>query len=176
MQERLDFLQHERLHAELGDVEFLLVEESQGNALALDGRHGGDADVDGRAFELEVDPAVLRHPALGDVEARHDFQTGDDRALQRLDVFRHGDLDQAAVDPVADAEIRAERLDVDVRCALVERLADDLVDELDHGGFLVVVLVDDVGLVLAAFDLIVVEIAAFEDLLEGVRADPVKAA
>src|SRR5690606_37093061 len=89
VQDGLDFLQHERLHAELRDVEFLLIEQTQGNALAFDRRHGGDANVDGRAFELEVDTAVLRHAALGDVEAGHDFQTGDDRALQRLDVFRH---------------------------------------------------------------------------------------
>jgi hypothetical protein len=42
---------------------------------------------------------------------------------------------------------------VDVGRALVERLADDLVDELDDAGLLVVVLVDDVRLVLAGFDL-----------------------
>ena len=101
------------------------------------------------AFELQVDPAVLRDPALGDVETRHDFQTRDHRALQRLDVFRHRHLDQAAVDPVADAQVGGQRLDVDVGRALVERLADDLVDELDDAGLLVVVLVDDVRLVLA---------------------------
>ena len=176
MEQRLDFLEHERLHAELGDVEFLLVQEPQGNAFALDGGHRGDADVDRRAFELQVDPSVLRHAALGNVEPGHDLQTGDHRALQRLDVFRHGDLDQAAVDPVADPQIRAERLDVDVRRALVERFADDLVDEFDDAGLFVVVLVDDVGLVFAAFEVVVVEIATFENLLEGVRADAVKPA
>ena len=174
MQQRLDFLLHEGLHVELRDVEFLLVEKSQRHAFALNGGDRGDPDVDGRAFKLQVDPAILRHAALGDVEAGHDFQTRDDRALQRLDVFRHGDFDQAAVDPVADPEIRAERLDVNIGRALVERLADDLVDELDHGGLLVVVLVDHVGLVFAAFEVVVVEIAAFEDLFKSIGPDTIQ--
>ncbi len=176
VQQRFDFIFDKWLHPELGDVEFLLVEKPQRDALALDGGDGGDADVDGGTLELEVDPAILWHAALGDIEPGHDFQTGDDGALECFDIFRHRHLDEAAIDAVADAEIGAERLDVDVRGALVEGFADDLVDELDDGGFLIVVIIDDVGFVFAVFEVIVIEIAAFEDLLESIGTHSVETA
>ena len=46
---------------------------------------------------------------------------------------RHRDLVQDAVDAVADAQVVFERLDVNVRRALGDGLADDLVDELHDG-------------------------------------------
>ncbi len=81
--------------------------------------------------ELEVDAAVLRQALLGDVELGHDLEARDHGALQRLDVLRHRHLVQHAVDAVADAQVVLHGLDVDVRRALVERFADDLVHELD---------------------------------------------
>ncbi len=58
---------------EFGEVEFFLVEEAEGDAFAFDSGDCGDADVDGLAFELEVDTSVLGNPAFRDVEAGHDF-------------------------------------------------------------------------------------------------------
>ena len=175
VEQGLDAFAHEGLHVQLLDAEFFLVEEAQGDALAFHGWHGGDADVDGLALELEVDASVLREAALGDVEARHDFESGDDGALQRLDVFRDGDFDEPAVDAVADAEVGGEGLDVDIGGALVEGLADDLVDEFYHAGFFVVVVINDVGFIVS-FEAVEVEFAAFEDLLEGIGTDTVEAA
>ncbi len=106
-------------------------EETERNALAVHGRNGGDADVDGAGVGGQIDAAVLRQAALGDVHVRHDFQARDDRALEHAKLRRHGDFVQDAVDAVADAEVVFERLDVDVGGALVDGFADDLVDEFD---------------------------------------------
>ena len=62
---------------------------------------------------------------------------------------------------------------MDVRRALVERLADDLVDELDDGGLFVVVLVDHVRLVFAAIEVVVVEVTPFDNLLKRISANAV---
>ena len=94
--------------------------------------------------------------------------------MQRLDVFRHRDFDQAAIDAITNAQIRAQRLDMDVGRALVERLADDLIDEFDDARLLIVVLVDDICLVLAGIEVVVIEIAAFENLFKGVGTHTVK--
>ena len=94
--------------------------------------------------------------------------------MQGLDVFRHRDLDQATVDAVADPQVRAQRLDMNVGRTLVERLADDLVDEFDDARLFIVVLVDDVGLVLTGIKVVVIKIAAFENLFKGVGTHAVE--
>ncbi len=82
---------------------------------------------------------------------------------------RHGDLVQDAVDAVADAQIVLERLDVDVRRPLVDRFANDLVDEFDDARLGVIG--SDVLRLLALFA--IVGAGRSEDLLEGLRADAV---
>ena len=82
----------------------------------------------------EIDAAILRQPALGDVHVRHHFQAREDRRLKKPKLRRHGNFVEDAVDAVADAQIVFERLDVDVGGALVDGFADDLVHELDDRG------------------------------------------
>ena len=100
----------------------------------VDRRQRRDAEVDLAAARAEGDAAVLRHAALGDVELGHDLQAGRDAALDRL--RRAGHLVQHAVDPEADAQVVRRRLDVDVRCPLLQGLAEDQVDVLDDRGVL----------------------------------------
>ena len=80
-------------------------------------------------ISAELDAAVLRQAALGDVELRHDLDARDDRGLQparrRLDVVQH------AVDAVADLELVLERLDVDVGRALLDGAVDEHVHQPD---------------------------------------------
>ena len=94
------------------------VEDAQHDALAVQRRQGRDAQVDLLAHHPQLDAAVLRQAALGDVELGHDLDARDDRGLQparrRLDVVEH------AVDAVADLDLVLERLDVDVRCPLLD--------------------------------------------------------
>ena len=94
-------------------------------------RDGGDAQLDiQRSVFLELDLAVLRLAALGDVEFTHDLQP---RHHGLAEVRRHLHIGhQAAVDAEADAglELARHRFDVDVRGLLVVSVDDDLVDEL----------------------------------------------
>src|SRR6185295_15145042 len=91
----------------------------------------GDAEVDLAAHQPQLDASVLRQASLGDVELRHDLDARHDRRLQPA---RRGfDVVQHAVDAVTDLELVLERLDVDIRRALLERPVDEQVDEPDDG-------------------------------------------
>ncbi len=78
---------------------------------------------------------------------------------------------QHAVDAVADAQVVLQRLDVDVGGALLERLAEDLVDEVHHRGLLVV-LVQHGDLLLHVIGT-AVAVAAFEQFFKVLRAHAV---
>ncbi len=119
-------------HAELLEVELhdRAVEDPQHDALAEHGRQGRDADVDRVAADGELDPAVLRQPALGDVEVRHDLDAAGDRRGQ---VPRRRDqLVEDAVDPVPHLVLFLERLEVDVRGLVLDRQQQHHVQELAH--------------------------------------------
>ena len=45
------------------------------DALTIDRGNGGNADVDEALIRVEVDAAILRQAALGDVHVCHHFQT-----------------------------------------------------------------------------------------------------
>ena len=83
--------------------------------------------------DFQLDAAVLRNAALGDVEARHDLEAGDQRR-PHLDGRLH-DLLERAVDAVADAQLLLEALEVNVRRAFLERIGHDGVDKLDDRRF-----------------------------------------
>ena len=85
-------------------------------------------------LELERDAAVLRDPALGDVEVGEDLHARGDRRDRGLGDDRR--VAQHAVDAVADAHVAVLRLEVDVGDAAVDRLGDEAVHELDDRGVL----------------------------------------
>src|SRR5581483_5682992 len=105
------------------------VEDTEDDALAVERRQRGDAEVDLLAHQAELDAAVLRQATLGDVELRHDLDARDDRRLEPA--RRALDVVQDPVDAVADLELVLERLDVDVRRALLDRAVDEQVHEAD---------------------------------------------
>ena len=134
-----DGLLFQRGKAELVEAQEDLAarQEPQGDALAIDRRHRGNADVNFLAFDPHVDAAVLGQAFLGDVHARHDLDAGDQRGLVALELRRHRRLVQDAVNAVADAQLVFRRLKMDVRRAVFIRLPNDLVDELDDARLLV---------------------------------------
>ena len=117
----------------------LLIQEAEGDGLGVDGRRGGDADIEDGGVGLEVDAAVLRETFFGDVEARHDLEARDNGVLEAEEVLRDGHGDEQAVDAVADAELFLLRLKVDVGGLVFDGLFDDVGDEADDRG----VFVDD---------------------------------
>ena len=112
-------------------------QKTQTDALTISRGDRRDADVDLVAAAADVDATVLRETALGDVHVGHDLDARDDGGLEPFELRRHGRLVEHAVHAVADAEVVLHRFEMDVRRTLLDRFADDLVDELDDAGFLV---------------------------------------
>jgi hypothetical protein len=92
-----------------------------------------------------------------DVEVAHDLHAGDDAGCHAARDRRR--LRQHAVDAETHAHVAAVRLEVDVRRAVLHRLGDDRVDELDDRG---------VGARLAEVDEDVVLLLGVHDLGDGV--------
>jgi hypothetical protein len=104
-------------------------QEADDDLLAVQRRQGGDACLDHHAVDGELRAAVLRTPALGDVEAGHDLDAADGGGRR---VARDGhDVAQQAVDAVADAQLVGLRLDVDVGGAGADGVGEHHVDEPD---------------------------------------------
>src|SRR5262249_26931385 len=125
-----------RVHADLlhAGGEVGLVENTQHAFLAVDGGQKADAEVEVTTADLDAHAAVLREAALGDVEAAHNLQAGDERDLKNLG--RRHLVDQNAVDAVAEANHALEWFDVNITGPVLDRLDQDEVGELDDRCFL----------------------------------------
>src|SRR6266566_4285404 len=132
---RVELVEAPLVEAELRQVELqrLFVEDSEDRLLAEDRGQGRDTEVDLAVVVAQLDTAVLRKPALGDVEVRHDLQAREDRRFQPLRRGQH--LVQHAVHPEADAEDLLVRLEVNVGGALLDCLDKHHVDQLHHRRF-----------------------------------------
>ena len=120
------------------DADVVLVEDPHHHRLAVVGRQHADAEVVVFAVGGELDAAVLRAAALGDVELGEDLDAGEHRPQETARGIVA--LDEPAVDAVADPHAVFERLDVDVAGPELHRLDDDQVDELHDRGVGVVLL------------------------------------
>ena len=127
-----ELLERLLVHADLRQVERddRAIEHPHDHALAEHRRQHADAQVDRVATDGELDPAVLRQPALGDVEVRHDLDAGGDgegQVARRRDHFV-----EHAVGLDADAELVFERLEVQVAGVLLDRHQEHHVEQLAH--------------------------------------------
>ncbi len=108
-----------------------LVEDAHDDTLAVDQRQRHHADVHAPSVDGQREATVLGHALLGDVEVGHDLDARDD-------AHRHAALDgggrrQHAVDAEQHLGVALLGVDVDVGGALLDRLGDDRVHELDDG-------------------------------------------
>ncbi|MCZ7638133.1 MAG: hypothetical protein M5U12_20080 [Verrucomicrobia bacterium] len=110
----------------------MLLEEAEDEAFAVLGGHGADADVDAGAAMVDLDLAVLREEAFGDVEVGHDLDAGDEGGVEGAG-GRGFELEEA-VDAVAEFEGLFEGDQVNVAGAFADGGGDDEVDEVDDGG------------------------------------------
>ena len=108
-------------------------QNTQHDALAVVGRQRADAEVDLLLADLHLDAAVLGQALLGDVDAGHDLEAGDDRGPACV-LGMLSRLDADAVDAVAHADAVGHRLDVNVGGPHADGLGDDQVDQLDDRG------------------------------------------
>jgi len=93
-------------------------------------RERGDAQIDAAAVHHLGNPAVLRQPLFGDVEAAQHLEAADQRRVQLL-----GDgvaRDQHAVNTMTDPDRLILRLDVQVGGALGYGVVDDELEEPHH--------------------------------------------
>ena len=109
-----------------------LVEDADDGIFPVHAGHDRDAKIDGLARKPELETSVLRDALLGDVELRHDFDAGDDRAGELPGNGSHGRL-QNPVDAVFDVNRIVLCLDVNVAGAALNGGVDRRVDELDDG-------------------------------------------
>ena len=108
----------------------IAIEDAHDDLFAVDRRQGRDAQVDHAHRRLDRDPAVLRPPALGDVELGHDLEARHQRLVQLVQDI---DLvDQHAIDAVAHDHALGARLDVDIGSTEPDRLEDDRVGNPDR--------------------------------------------
>ncbi len=106
------------------------IEQSQHDTLAERGRNRRDAQVDIAAGNAQPDSAILRQPLLRDIEARHDLDARGDRRLKALG--RRQYVVHHAVHAEAHHHFFFENLDVDIGRAVLDRLRQHAVDELDN--------------------------------------------
>ena len=132
--------------AELVEIEahVAAVEHAHDHGLAEHRRQNAHAQIDRLIVHRQLDAPVLRQPALGNVEIRHDL---DARADRRRDVRgRRHHFVQHAVDAIAHLEFILERLEVNVRGLVLDGLqkheVDKIADVIGIGGFLERVEVD----------------------------------
>ncbi len=109
------------------------VQQTHHDAFAVKRGQRGNAEVDFAAQRFDLDAAVLRQAALGDIQLRHQLHARNDGGfhLARRRIL----TDQHAVDAIADAKIFFERLNVNIAGALFDRQADHGVDHANDGRF-----------------------------------------
>ena len=108
----------------------LLIEDTHGDALAVDGGSGGDADVDIATGDFEADSTVLWDAFFGDIETAHDLDADDDGAVESLG--RTGDFFEHAIDAESEDDAIFGGFDMDIGGSLAHGLLEDHVHELDN--------------------------------------------
>ena len=108
-----------------------LIEQAQHDPFAKGGRDDRNAHVDIPACDAQPDTAVLGQAFLRDVEPGHDFDSRGDRRLNVLG--RVDDVVHHAVNPETDHQVGLERLDVNIAGAVLDRLRQESIDQLDNG-------------------------------------------
>src|ERR1039458_9443159 len=132
---------HQRLglEAKLGHVktQVFFVEQPEHDFLAPQRRQRAHAEVElllaAADVHLQHEAVFGRQTLSADVELGHDLQAGGNGVFQ-LQRRRHDGL-QNAVNTEPDPEFLFVRLDVDVACAALHRIAQNHVDQLDDRSF-----------------------------------------
>jgi len=121
-----------RRHAQLFQLvaRGVVFEQTHHHRLAVLGRHGGQAHVQAGALDHQIEAAVLRQAAFGNIHARHQL---DPRHHRRRDApIRHHLFVQHAVDAQTDAQHVFVRFDMDIRRTAGDCLFEQAVQQAHH--------------------------------------------
>ena len=124
-------------------------------------------------LKLKVNPAVLGQATLSNVQMRHNLQAGNDRALQRFNIIWNGNIDQQSINTITNAQIIVERLYMDIRGSLLQRLPNDLVDKFNNTCLLIIIGIDNTGLI-CRLEIVVIKVTPLQNLLKRICSDTVK--
>ena len=119
--------------AQIVEIARRAVEQAHDDAFAVERGQRGNAQIHFAAQDLDLDAAILRQAALGDVQLGHQLQARNDGGLQLA--RRRLLVEQHAIHAEADAELFLERLDVDVAGALLDGVGDHGVHQADDRRF-----------------------------------------
>ena len=124
-------------HAERGQIDagIFLVEQAQHHALTTARRQGGDAHIEPLAAQRQIHAAILRQPALGNVQSRHHLDTADQNLCHTGGQAVH--LLQFAIGAHPHHQRAFEGLDVNVRRFQAGGLGNQPVDQADGRRFVV---------------------------------------
>src|SRR6185369_18052203 len=111
--------------------------DTDDHVLAVDRGHDRNTKVDLAPSNHDSEAAVLRNAAFGDVQLRHDLDALND-CLMMSDVDGIGRAIERAVDSVLDDDVRVASFNVNIRCASLESVEHDGVNQLDDRRHLVV--------------------------------------
>ena len=118
-------------HGLQGESAFAFVQQTQHRAFAVRTRQRGHAHIDGALAESQGNAAVLRQTFFGDVQVGHDFQTRNQRRMQRP--VRADHFAQRAVYAKAHAGVALVGFYVYVAGAVARGLHQQGVEHADDG-------------------------------------------
>src|SRR4030095_7586143 len=107
-----------------------LLEQPQHHLLPVDGGKRGHAEVELHAVDAGGEAPVLGQPTLRDVEARDDLDAGHHGEMELAGDLE--EIEEEAVDAVADARAIVVRLYVNIRGAVEGGTAEHIVDHAHH--------------------------------------------
>ena len=152
----------------------MLVQQPETDTFSLHGRHRRHPHIDSRTFEGQIDTTVLRKPPFCDIQSRHDLESGNHRALKSLDVLRDRNVEQDSIDSIANTKIIGQGLDMNIRGSLLKGFPDNLVNELHDTCLLILILINDTGLV-PLLEVVIIKVSPLKNLFEGISSYPVEA-
>jgi hypothetical protein len=111
----------------------IAIKHTQNDALAVDRRTAGNAQVDLLAEHCKAQASILRKSSFGDIEPRHDLDARDDRG--RLLPGPRLSLLEPAINAKAYPQAIDKRFEVNIGRACLDSFADQIVHEADDWGF-----------------------------------------
>src|SRR5579883_258672 len=106
------------------------VQNADNDAFAKEGGQDAHAHIDRVSANVQFDAAVLREPAFGDIEVRHNLDTAGD--CGREVAWWRDHFVEHAIAPVTHLVFVFERFEVDVGSVVADRHQKNHVDELPH--------------------------------------------